>query len=144
MWPEFIRGADDGRTTASEMHRLASGVFTTYAMSALLPAHMSGALARYLLLVPVRRLSQAASRLAGTPGHPTVPMYDLDDDEPDVKQPPKSSSKIDDTPESPSDEVSSQGSGAYVNPVTGEIGGPKGPEPTRYGDWENKGRVSDF
>lgn len=26
----------------------------------------------------------------------------------------------------------------------GEVGGPKGPEPTRYGDWENKGRCSDF
>ena len=25
-----------------------------------------------------------------------------------------------------------------------EIGGPKGPEPTRYGDWEVKGKVSDF
>jgi hypothetical protein len=25
-----------------------------------------------------------------------------------------------------------------------EIGGPKGPEPTRYGDWERNGRVSDF
>lgn len=25
-----------------------------------------------------------------------------------------------------------------------EIGGPKGLEPTRYGDWEIKGRVSDF
>lgn len=31
-----------------------------------------------------------------------------------------------------------------VNPHTGEIGGPTGPEPTRYGDWERKGRVSDF
>ncbi|GAV02104.1 hypothetical protein RvY_12709 [Ramazzottius varieornatus] len=30
------------------------------------------------------------------------------------------------------------------NPHTGEIGGPKGPEPTRFGDWERKGRVSDF
>jgi hypothetical protein len=30
------------------------------------------------------------------------------------------------------------------NPHTGEVGGPKGPEPTRYGDWERKGRVSDF
>ena len=28
--------------------------------------------------------------------------------------------------------------------VVKEIGGPKGPEPTRYGDWEVKGRVSDF
>ncbi len=31
-----------------------------------------------------------------------------------------------------------------INPHTGEIGGPRGPEPTRYGDWERKGRVSDF
>ncbi|XP_030377730.1 succinate dehydrogenase assembly factor 4, mitochondrial [Scaptodrosophila lebanonensis] len=30
------------------------------------------------------------------------------------------------------------------NPYTGEIGGPAGPEPTRYGDWERKGRVTDF
>ena len=32
----------------------------------------------------------------------------------------------------------------YVNPETGERGGPRGPEPTRYGDWERKGRVTDF
>ncbi|WP_276652719.1 DUF1674 domain-containing protein [Thalassospira lucentensis] len=25
-----------------------------------------------------------------------------------------------------------------------EIGGPKGPEPTRFGDWESKGRCIDF
>lgn len=25
-----------------------------------------------------------------------------------------------------------------------EVDGPKGPEPTRYGDWERKARVSDF
>jgi hypothetical protein len=31
-----------------------------------------------------------------------------------------------------------------VNPTTGEVGGPKGKEPTRYGDWERKGRVFDF
>jgi homeobox protein ESX1 len=28
--------------------------------------------------------------------------------------------------------------------VAKESGGPAGPEPTRYGDWERKGRVSDF
>lgn len=27
---------------------------------------------------------------------------------------------------------------------TAEIGGPKGLEPTRYGDWENNGRCWDF
>lgn len=31
-----------------------------------------------------------------------------------------------------------------VNPVTKERGGPRGPEPTRYGDWERKGRCIDF
>ncbi|CAN1751203.1 Succinate dehydrogenase assembly factor 4, mitochondrial [Linum perenne] len=31
-----------------------------------------------------------------------------------------------------------------VNKETGEIGGPRGPEPTRYGDWEKNGRCSDF
>ena len=25
-----------------------------------------------------------------------------------------------------------------------EVGGPKGPEPTRYGDWEKGGRCIDF
>ena len=25
-----------------------------------------------------------------------------------------------------------------------DIGGAKGPEPTRYGDWEHKGRCTDF
>ena len=25
-----------------------------------------------------------------------------------------------------------------------EIGGPAGPEPTRYGDWEQNGRCTDF
>jgi hypothetical protein len=27
---------------------------------------------------------------------------------------------------------------------TAEIGGPAGPEPTRYGDWERRGRCIDF
>lgn len=29
-------------------------------------------------------------------------------------------------------------------PAEDERGGPKGPEPTRYGDWERKGIASDF
>ena len=31
-----------------------------------------------------------------------------------------------------------------AQPATGEQGGPSGPEPTRYGDWERKGIASDF
>ncbi|GMR15173.1 MAG: hypothetical protein BMS9Abin30_0795 [Gammaproteobacteria bacterium] len=30
------------------------------------------------------------------------------------------------------------------NPRPIEVGGPKGPEPTRYGDWEQAGRCTDF
>ena len=35
---------------------------------------------------------------------------------------------------------------ALVSPAQpeGERGGPKGPEPTRYGDWEKGGRCFDF
>ncbi|MGU9961506.1 MAG: DUF1674 domain-containing protein [Candidatus Puniceispirillales bacterium WSBS_2018_MAG_OTU23] len=33
---------------------------------------------------------------------------------------------------------------AQVAPVAVEHGGPKGLEPTRYGDWEKGGRCSDF
>jgi hypothetical protein len=34
--------------------------------------------------------------------------------------------------------------GANAKPAPKEYQGPKGPEPTRYGDWENKGIASDF
>ena len=33
---------------------------------------------------------------------------------------------------------------ANARPMAKEFQGPKGPEPTRYGDWENKGIASDF
>jgi hypothetical protein len=35
---------------------------------------------------------------------------------------------------------------AATRPADGrrEIGGPSGPEPTRFGDWERKGRCIDF
>lgn len=28
--------------------------------------------------------------------------------------------------------------------IPDEVGGPQGPEPTRFGDWERKGRCIDF
>lgn len=39
--------------------------------------------------------------------------------------------------------VATSGSSAS-DPKPREIGGPKGPEPTRYGDWEKGGRCIDF
>ncbi|MBU2167492.1 MAG: DUF1674 domain-containing protein [Alphaproteobacteria bacterium] len=31
-----------------------------------------------------------------------------------------------------------------AGPTSDEVGGPRGPEPTRYGDWERKGLAVDF
>lgn len=33
---------------------------------------------------------------------------------------------------------------AEAKPLAKEVGGRKGPEPTRFGDWEKKGIASDF
>jgi len=41
-------------------------------------------------------------------------------------------------------EARRQAAAADAKPLPKEIQGPQGPEPTRYGDWENKGIVSDF
>ena len=37
-----------------------------------------------------------------------------------------------------------RGAAATENPGPSEINGPKGPEPTRYGDWEKNGIAHDF
>jgi hypothetical protein len=41
-------------------------------------------------------------------------------------------------------EAAARREAAQTQPATEEMGGPGGPEPTRYGDWERKGIVSDF
>ncbi len=40
--------------------------------------------------------------------------------------------------------VTAPGAIGAATPRPREIGGPTGPEPTRYGDWERKGRCIDF
>jgi hypothetical protein len=41
-------------------------------------------------------------------------------------------------------EAAARRKAAAKPPAPCEIGGPAGPEPTRYGDWERKGRAVDF
>ncbi|HXH43262.1 MAG TPA: DUF1674 domain-containing protein [Bradyrhizobium sp.] len=41
-------------------------------------------------------------------------------------------------------EARRQAAAAEVKDKVKELQGPKGPEPTRYGDWERKGIASDF
>ena len=45
-------------------------------------------------------------------------------------------------PAAPSPRPKNKNEGEKASPE--EIGGPKGPEPTRFGDWERKGRCIDF
>lgn len=47
----------------------------------------------------------------------------------------------------PAEKSAEAADGAAARPAPAlpkEIGGPKGPEPTRYGDWERNGRCTDF
>ncbi|WP_186457437.1 succinate dehydrogenase assembly factor 4 [Nitrospirillum amazonense] len=48
------------------------------------------------------------------------------------------------TPATPETQPEPAKGPAAEQPAVREIGGPSGPEPTRYGDWERKGRCSDF
>jgi len=69
----------------------------------------------------------------------------------DSSRPPSSASAEQRKPLSPAAmralaeaEVRRQAAAANARPAAKESGGPKGPEPTRYGDWENRGIASDF
>ena len=42
------------------------------------------------------------------------------------------------------EEAQARHAAAAAQNLPPEQGGPKGPEPTRYGDWEKKGITSDF
>jgi hypothetical protein len=44
----------------------------------------------------------------------------------------------------PASAAGSQVRPAATTPETAELGGPQGPEPTRFGDWEKNGRCIDF
>ena len=51
-----------------------------------------------------------------------------------------------DTATEPVEEAADPKPGKLIvpKPLPKEIGGVEGPEPTRYGDWEHKGRCTDF
>ena len=48
------------------------------------------------------------------------------------------------TPQSDKDVTVTSSDTPNKKPQPKEYGGPKGKEPTRYGDWERKGRCIDF
>jgi len=53
-------------------------------------------------------------------------------------------SRNDERPLEPEQEAVSKDRQKSAEEKPREIGGPSGPEPTRYGDWERKGRCIDF
>lgn len=55
---------------------------------------------------------------------------------------PKAANAVSDGPVGTAPEAPADAGRASKRPR--EIGGPSGLEPTRYGDWERNGRVSDF
>jgi len=67
---------------------------------------------------------------AGRAHHPTMSQKNQT-----VAQPPAAAPKA---PETAAEEP------AKPKTKVKEVGGPAGPEPTRYGDWEIKGRCIDF
>ena len=42
------------------------------------------------------------------------------------------------------EEAAARRAAEKAEPAPAELNGPKGPEPTRYGDWERKGLAVDF
>jgi hypothetical protein len=42
------------------------------------------------------------------------------------------------------EEAAARRAAEHTEPAPPELNGPKGPEPTRYGDWERKGLAVDF
>lgn len=95
-------------------------------------------------LIPVQSRKFSDQKPPQQPAKQKYPpgQYTADNPPPDFK---RGSKYIEDDDEELLEELSDdEETGPYVNPITGEIGGPRGPEPTRYGDWERGGRVSDF
>jgi len=58
--------------------------------------------------------------------------------------PEKNSSRPPSVPQSEPDSRAAAAAFADAVPAGREIGGPSGPEPTRFGDWERNGRCIDF
>lgn len=82
----------------------------------------------------VTRLLFSSSSSSSTQNH----------NEKEQTQTPKPESLHDNDKQSQKEEEEDDDDDIDMNKETGEVGGPKGPEPTRYGDWERNGRCSDF
>ncbi|XP_041098109.1 succinate dehydrogenase assembly factor 4, mitochondrial-like isoform X1 [Polyodon spathula] len=93
---------------------------------------------RALLEHPRHRSEQLASlRLVSSDGKPEAKKAPL-------RTPKTPQGRFDSPEQAPKETYPLERFPDDINPVTKEKGGPRGPEPTRYGDWERKGRCIDF
>jgi hypothetical protein len=51
---------------------------------------------------------------------------------------------LEETPAAPPQAAATPSAPPHPAPPGAEVGGPAGPEPTRFGDWERRGRCIDF
>ena len=65
------------------------------------------------------------------------------DDKPS-KPDPESAGDGNTPPDGKARDTRPEGKDGPASAKVAEVGGPKGPDPTRYGDWERKGRCIDF
>lgn len=72
----------------------------------------------------------------------TIRSHELHNNPQSNKQP--EPSELATAPVTPTESASGTLSEISNEPRATEFGGPKGPEPTRFGDWERKGRCVDF
>jgi hypothetical protein len=89
--------------------------------------------------MPMTRLHAAASRKSGGRNRGILAHSRAMPVPPDPS--PKNTGRA--APAPPTGETAPPASASGADPVA-EIGGPGGPDPTRFGDWERAGRCIDF
>ena len=63
---------------------------------------------------------------------------------PGIEDAPETAGQGEAAPGGKAQDARPEGKGGPASVKNAEVGGPKGPDPTRYGDWERKGRCIDF
>eukprot|EP00877_Chromochloris_zofingiensis_P003635 jgi/Chrzof1/13272/Cz07g27030.t1 len=93
-----------------------------------------------------RQLWQPSSSAATTPSQPNRPTFDPFTEllQSKTEQELLALMKKHQQPQAAAEDDDSEDLVDVVNHETGEVYGPRGKEPTRFGDWEIKGRCSDF
>ncbi|XP_059667221.1 uncharacterized protein LOC132312749 [Cornus florida] len=84
--------------------------------------------------------SNSAMRFISSSSH----HYQQQQQETNPNKPEAETSEMKEKLQNEKEDVEDDGDALDLNEETGEIGGPRGPEPTRYGDWERNGRCYDF